>query len=93
MLPWPVQGLDLILIEHILSITKRKLRALHMYLSNRDASSEQLCKIWSELADSYFNAIVTSMADRYKSTRNSREVLRNVRLDVNWHFIVRSLVL
>ena len=71
-LPWPAQSPDLNPIENVWSIMKRRLRALHTYPSNRDALFAQLCKIWDELPDSYFNALVASMTSRCATVRNSQ---------------------
>ena len=71
-LPWPAQSPDLNPIENVWLIMKRRLRALHTYPSNRDALFAQLCKIWDELPDSYFNAPVSFMVTRCTSIRNSQ---------------------
>ena len=69
---WPAQSSDLNLIENVRLIMKRRLRALHMYPSNGDTLFEQSCKIWNELSDSYFNALVASIECRYSRGRSSK---------------------
>ena len=71
-LPWLAQSSDLNSIENVWSIMKRRLRALHTYPFNRDALFAQLCKIWDELPDSYFNAFIAAMTCRCATIRNSQ---------------------
>ena len=63
-LPWPAQRPDLNPVKNVWAIIKRRLPALNTYPSNRDALVAQLCKIWDELPNSYFSALVASMATR-----------------------------
>ena len=72
MLPWPAQSPELNPIENVWSIMKNRLRAQHTYPSTADALFNELSKVWNELPDMYFTALVRSMVKRCDAIPNVR---------------------
>ena len=71
-LPWPAQSPDLNPIENVWSVMKRNLRKLPSYPSTADDLFSQLCFIWDNLPNDYFDKLIGSMKSRCIAVANVR---------------------